>query len=131
MFKPIIVDELEVMLQFARSLSFEQRIPFDKLIKFCKEVKRSNQGATIAIKPPQMIIKGKNKQTNIHIFFFIVSIFSLFKGNGGTGKSYLIRVICKWCEKILQKPGDLRPKVLRLSYAAVAASLIGNFRFRN
>ena len=69
MFKPIIVDEPEIMLQFARSLSFEQRIPFDKLIKFCKEVKRSNQGATIAIKPPQMIIKGKNKQTNIHIFF--------------------------------------------------------------
>ena len=60
LFKPIIVDELEVMLQFARSLSFEQRIPFDRFIRFCKEVKRSNQGSTIAIKPPQMIIKGKN-----------------------------------------------------------------------
>jgi hypothetical protein len=76
-----------------------------------------------------MIIKGKIKQTNI--FFFIVSNVSLFIGNGGTGKSFLIRLICKWCEKILRKPGDLKPKVLRFSYAAVAASLIGNFDFRN
>jgi hypothetical protein len=30
----------------------------------------------------------------------------------------------------LQKPGDSKPKVLRLSYAAVAASLIGNSDFK-
>ena len=48
-------------------------------------------------------------------------------GNGGTGKSYLVRIICKWAEMILTVAGEVKPKVLRLSYAAVAASLIGNF----
>ena len=46
-------------------------------------------------------------------------------GNGGVGKSYLIRTIIKWCEKILGGPGQMKPKVLILSYAAIAASLIG------
>ena len=58
MFKPIIVDEPEVMLQYARSLSFEQRIVFDKVVKFCKEVVRYKKGAKIYPKPPQLIIKG-------------------------------------------------------------------------
>ena len=53
----------------------------------------------------------------------------IFTGNGGTGKSYLIRTVCKWVEKILGRAGELKPKVLRLSYAAVAASLIGKTKF--
>ena len=61
LFKPIIVDELEVMLHYARSLSFQQRIVFDRIIKFCKEVLRWKQGAPIPIKPPQLIVKGKNQ----------------------------------------------------------------------
>ena len=53
------------MLEYARSLSFEQRIIFDKIVHFCKEVLRSKRGANINPNPPQLIVKG----------------------NGGTGKS--------------------------------------------
>mgnify|MGYP001223927759 CR=1 FL=1 len=60
LFKPIIVDDPDLMLEYARSLSFEQRIVFDKIIKFCKQVKRSNKGVAAAVpKPPQLIVKGK------------------------------------------------------------------------
>ena len=67
LFKPIVVDEEEVMLNHARSLSFEQRIVFDKIVKFCKSVLRSYNGADIVPNPPKIIVTGKN-------FFF------LFKG---------------------------------------------------
>ena len=47
-------------------------------------------------------------------------------GGGGVGKSYLIRTISKWTEKILEKSGPYRPKVLLLAYTGAASSLIGN-----
>ena len=53
----------------------------------------------------------------------------MFVGNGGTGKSHLIKTISKWAEKILREPGDIKPKVLLLAYSGVAASLIGNDNF--
>ena len=59
LFKPIIVDDPNLMLEYARSLSFEQRIVFDKIIKFCKQVKRSKKVAAVVPKPPQLIVKGK------------------------------------------------------------------------
>ena len=58
-FKPIVVDEEDQMLQHARSLSFEQRIVFDKIVTFCKSVLRSNNGAAIVPKPPKLIVTGK------------------------------------------------------------------------
>ena len=53
----------------------------------------------------------------------------IIHGGGGVGKSYLIRAISKWAEKILRKPGDnpLKPKVLLLAPTGMAASLIGEF----
>ena len=59
MFKPVIVDEPEIMLQYARGLSFEQRIVFDQIVKFCKSVLRSKRGALVEIIPPQIIVTGK------------------------------------------------------------------------
>ena len=56
----------------------------------------------------------------------IIYFFSLGIGNGGVGKSYLSRTICKWTEKILSKSGLIKTKVIRLAYAAIAASNIGN-----
>ena len=47
-------------------------------------------------------------------------------GNGGVGKSHLIRTVSKWIENILGGPGDIKPKVLLLAFTGVAASLIGN-----
>ena len=59
LYKPIEVDEVDVMLQLARALSFGQRIVFDKMITFSKEVLRANNGARIVPNPPQLIVTGK------------------------------------------------------------------------
>ena len=47
-----------------------------------------------------------------------------FQGCGGTGKSHLIMVVSKWVEKILIRPGPVKPKVLLLAFIGVASSLI-------
>ena len=124
LFKPIIVDDPNLMLEYARSLSFEQRIVFDKIIKFCKQVKRSKKVAAVVPKPPQLIVKGKNIISYFCVYYIIIFFFP-GTGNGGVGKSYLSRTICKWTEKILSKSGLIKTKVVRLAYAAIAASNIG------
>ena len=53
----------------------------------------------------------------------------MLEGNGGTGKSHVIKTISKWTEKILGGPGEIKPKVLLLAYSGVAASMIGNDNF--
>jgi hypothetical protein len=59
-FRPIIVEEDDVMLEMARNLSFEQRIVFDHMIQFCKSILRLMKGATNIIQlPPQLIVTGK------------------------------------------------------------------------
>ena len=67
LFRQVIVDEHEVMIQYARSLSFEQRIVFDPVIKFCKEVKRLKKGGKGSPNPPQLIVKGKRQ---IYYYYF-------------------------------------------------------------
>ena len=53
-----------------------------------------------------------------------------FLGGGGTGKSFLIKTVSKWVEKILMKAGEANKiKVLLLAYTEVAASLIGMVLF--
>ena len=48
-------------------------------------------------------------------------------GGAGVGKSFLIRVVAKYVEQILRRPGDNpdRPKVILLAPTGMAASLIG------
>ena len=59
-FRPIVVEEDDVMLEMARNLSFEQRIVFDHMIQFCKSILRLMRGATNSIQlPPQLIVTGK------------------------------------------------------------------------
>ena len=59
LFKKIEVQEHDVLLDMARGLSFEQRIVFDLIVQFCKEIIRSKSGATIRINPPNIIVTGK------------------------------------------------------------------------
>ena len=56
----------------------------------------------------------------------LISLF-LFSGGAGSGKSHVIRVVAKWLEFILRKPGDhpMKPKVLLLGFTGMAANLIG------
>lgn len=52
-----------------------------------------------------------------------------FIGGAGVGKSFLIRTLASWSERILREPGDHPhcPKVLLLGPTGMAASLIGIF----
>ena len=59
LFRKIEVQEHDLLLDMARSLSFEQRIVFDQIIRFCKAVLRSKKGARLRIDPPNMIVTGK------------------------------------------------------------------------
>ena len=57
----------------------------------------------------------------------ILTLNIIFTGGGGVGKTFLIKTISKWAEKILRNPGDdpLNPKVLLLGPTGKSASLIG------
>ena len=104
--KPIEVDSDKIMYDFARKLSFEQMIPFVKLINFCKRVVLS-QKRHCPIVAPRMIVHG----------------------GGGVGKSFMINTIAKWCEKILRQPGDNpdMPVCLKLAFTGCAAVNISGF----
>lgn len=51
----------------------------------------------------------------------------MISGGAGVGKSFLIRTIASWADKILTGPGDNPnlPKVLLLGPTGMSASLIG------
>ena len=63
-----------------------------------------------------------------YLVTFLHNICLFFKGGGGVGKTFLIKVLSQWTEYILQKPGDIStyPKVIRLAATGNAAYLIGN-----
>ena len=104
-FKRIIIDDDEKMRQDVRNFSPEQRKVFDKVIKFCKDVKRARKNKEPEPVPPRIIVHG----------------------GGGVGKSYLIKTIAKWSEFYLRDKGmnPLHPTVLLLAPTGKAASLIG------
>ena len=61
---------------------------------------------------------------NLHLINFLA-------GGGGVGKTFLIKAISQWAEKILRQPGDdaVNPKVLLLGPTGKSASLIGKFYY--
>ena len=98
------------MKRAVRLFSFEQRMVFDKYIDFCKRVMCAiRYGGNIDTSPPRIIVHG----------------------GGGVGKSYLIKVLSQWVQKILSSWGDVSeyPKLTRFAYTGAAAYLIGKFNF--
>ena len=77
LFRRVEVDEDDVMLKKARSLSFEQRIVFDQILKFCKAILRSKRGATRKINPPNIIVTGMCKYDSIFHMYIICLFFHL------------------------------------------------------
>ena len=61
-----------------------------------------------------------------YYFCNLTFLFSI-SGGGGCGKTYLMRVLSAWVEKIKRKHGDdpTSPKCLLLAPTGVASSLIG------
>ena len=73
---------------------------------------------------------------SIYLIFIIIQlIYSCvfhtysFLGGAGTGKSFTIKAIAKYAEKILRMPGDHpnHPKVILLAPTGKAANLIGKY----
>ena len=66
-----------------------------------------------------------------YVYNFHANFFFVFSGGAGSGKSHVIRVVAKWLEFILRKPGDhpMKPKVLLLGFTGMAANLIGKTGF--
>ena len=59
-FKPIVLDDLETMIQNVRKLSFEQRIVFDEVINYCITVLIQENGGNVTVIPPKLIVTGNN-----------------------------------------------------------------------
>ena len=101
------------MIQKARSLSFNQRVVFDKMITFAKSVIRAEKAKDplSVLSPPIMIVHG----------------------GGGVGKSYLIKTTSQWLDKILRDASDRKnpdmPTVLLIAFTGVAAKNIGGTTF--
>ena len=103
-FKQIDLLADDEMLKMAGNLSSEQMVVLARIVNYLKKVMLSSECHSLE-EPPRIIVHG----------------------GGGVGKSYLIRTVAKWAEKILRKAGDnpLKPKVLLLAPTGMAASLIG------
>ena len=107
-YKQPVLEDVDTLKKNVRSLSFEQRMVFDKYIDFSKKIMCAlRYGGNIETNPPRLIVHG----------------------GGGVGKSYLINLISQWVHKILSSWGDISqyPKVIRLAATGAAAYLIGNF----
>ena len=101
-----VVDDVDTMKAGILTLSYEQRVVFDKYIDFCKRVMCSvRYGGNVETDPPRLIVHG----------------------GGGVGKTYLINLISQWAHHLLSSWGDpsLYPKITRFAFTGVAAFLIG------
>ena len=101
-----VVDDIETMKAGIKTLSYEQRVVFDKYIDFSKRVMCSvRYGGNVETDPPRLIVHG----------------------GGGVGKTYLINLISQWVHHLLTSWGDnsLYPKITRFAATGVAAFLIG------
>ena len=112
-YKPIPIATQDELIQKARSLSFNQRIVFDKALAFAKSIIRAEKANDpLSILPPPLLI--------VH-------------GGGGVGKSYLIKTIAQWIDKILRDGSDRdnpdMPTVLLVAFTGVAAKNIGGTTF--
>ena len=59
-YKPVPIATREALVEQANSLSFSQRVPFDKIVTFCKSVMRAQKSERPSItSPPLLIVHGK------------------------------------------------------------------------
>ena len=101
-FKRSDISDIDEMLNCARQLVPEQRLVFDQIIGFVKELRKYMEGAAEKPSPPLFVIHG----------------------GAGSGKSTLLGAISKWVDKILTTNDnrDLNnPFVIRCAPTGMAA----------
>ena len=108
-YKPIPICSQNELIEKARNLSFEQRIVFDLVFAFANSIVRAEKAKEItSVLPPPLLI--------IH-------------GGGGVGKSYMIKAIAQWTDKIFREAGKRDnpdfPTILLMAFTGVAAKNIG------
>ena len=58
--KPMVLPNREQMIQNARSLSFQQKLAFNKFVDYCKKIIIQRTGHYIEIIAPKLVVTGKN-----------------------------------------------------------------------
>ena len=83
-YRPIEVDNLDVLLKKTRSLDFYQRVVIHKGIEFSRKVVKARN-------PKNTYPEGKDV---------------IVHGGAGSGKTAVINILKQWCHILLQQPGD-------------------------
>jgi hypothetical protein len=102
---PDLAKNEDMFLDSARHLDTDQRAAFNKVIGYCKQLRKASAANMAKPKPPLLVIHG----------------------GAGTGKSKLIDDMTYWIEKILRKPSDNlhHPYVIKIAPTGMAAANIG------
>jgi len=104
-YRPIKVQELDELCQQSRRLDSEQRLVLDILLKYVKDLKKSESNKNdIQPEAPRLMVHG----------------------GAGSGKSFVINLLAQWLEYSFRKRGDdsSLPYVLKVAPTGAAASQI-------
>ena len=83
-YRPIEIDNINILRQKTRKLDFYQRKVIEKGIKFSRQMVKG--------------LKDKNPPPK--------SLGIIVHGGAGSGKSTVINILKQWCHLVLQQPGD-------------------------
>ena len=97
-------EKKQEMLKKVCQLVPEQRVPFDILTRYVKDIRMTSLLDKRPPSPPLLVVHG----------------------GAGAGKSTVIRAIYDWCEFYLRAPGDKvdQPHIIRCAPTGAAAALI-------
>ena len=92
------------MKEKTRQLDQFQREVVNIMVKYVKDIVKSNREGNSVPEPPNLMVHG----------------------GAGSGKSFLIKLLACWIQHFLQKPGDSfnHPYVIKSAFTGTAASLI-------
>ena len=83
-YRPIEIDNMEILREKTRNLDFYQRKVIEKGISFSRKIVKS--------------LKDKNPPPK--------ALSLVTQGGAGSGKSTVINILKQWCHLVLQQPGD-------------------------
>ena len=103
-YRPIQVENTDELCRQTRLLDSEQRLVLDEILKYAKDLKKSESRNNVKPEPPHLMIHA----------------------GAGCGKSLLINLLAQWLELILRKSGEdcSLPYVLKCAPTGTAASII-------
>ena len=103
-YRAIDLPNVKDLKEKTRQLDQFQREVVNIMVKYVKDIVKSNREGNSVPEPPNLMVHG----------------------GAGSGKSFLIKLLACWIQHILQKPGDSfnHPYVIKSAFTGTAASLI-------